>query len=248
MTADSWYRSWFGEEYLSLYPHRDREEAEHAVRLLRTATGRGGGDRALDLGCGPGRHLLALEEAGFRAVGLDLSPVLLRRAREEGVESPLIRGDMRHVPLSTASLDVVTNFFTSFGYFSDAGDDRRVLGEVRRVLRPGGHVLLDFLNADRVRASLRPLDDEEIEGVRVRQERRVITDEGGAEVVEKTITVRPGTERERIFAERVRLYGKDDLQEMLVAVRLEPLDVFGDYRGGAFGPDAPRCLLTGRAV
>ena len=46
----------------------------------------------LDLGCGPGRHLAALREAGKRNLGVDLSPVAVRLARRRGAAA--IRGDV----------------------------------------------------------------------------------------------------------------------------------------------------------
>ncbi len=247
MSRPPWYRSWFGDDYLALYPHRGRAEAAEAVELLRRALGRDHGERVLDLACGAGRHLVELEKEGFRSYGLDLSATLLRRAREEGVRASLVRGDMRTLPFGSAVFDVVTNFFTSFGYFRDPADDRVVLAEIRRVLRDGGHVLLDFLNAPQVRSTLRPVDQREVDGVSVRQERRLVIEEEGVDMVEKTITIRPGEPGERRFVERVRLYEADHLRRLLRDVGLEPLDLFGDYAGAPFGPETPRCILTGRA-
>ena len=47
-----WFRDWFGEEYLALYPHRDEEEARQAVDLYREVSSPQPGSRLLDLACG----------------------------------------------------------------------------------------------------------------------------------------------------------------------------------------------------
>ena len=67
----TWYREWFGEEYLELYAHRDEEEARQQVRFFRAQCGMLKGP-VLDLACGKGRHVSELLAAGYRVVGCDL--------------------------------------------------------------------------------------------------------------------------------------------------------------------------------
>jgi SAM-dependent methyltransferase len=241
-TDTPWYRRWFGEEYLDLYPHRDQDEARRAVDLLMRRVELAPEARVLDLACGAGRHLQALAGQGLAAVGLDLSEPLLLRARKRVPEAHLVRGDMRWLPLATASVDAVTSFFTSFGYFDSEEEDRRVLGEMRRVLRPGGKVLLDFLNAKSVAADLTPRDEREVDGRRVVQERRLV-DEGRK--VEKRIHLAPGPNGEpaQQFRERVRLYQPEELEAMMRRADLEPEERLGSYGGDPFGPDSPRVIL-----
>ncbi|CAN5624692.1 class I SAM-dependent methyltransferase [soil metagenome] len=244
-----WYRSWFGEEYLHLYPHRDQEEADEAVELLvrqlegssaRGSVGRG--RRVLDLGCGGGRHLRALAEAELRPVGMDLSLPLLREARKTAPGCPRVRGDMRYLPFAEGSFDIVTSFFTSFGYFEADAEDRRVVAEMERVLVPGGWILLDFLNAERVRATLEPRDERTVDGKRVTQHRQLVD---GGRRVEKRIRIR-GKGVEEDFVERVRLYDAVELEVLLDTVGLRVEARFGDYGGGPPGPTAPREILLAR--
>ncbi|MBL8958253.1 MAG: class I SAM-dependent methyltransferase [Gemmatimonadetes bacterium] len=99
------------------------------------------GARVLDCPCGQGRHAHLLAEAGFRVDGLDYSRALLDRAIARGTGPGLRyrRGDMRRLPAAwRGRFDVVLNLFTSFGFFLDPRDDRRVIAEFARVLRPGG--------------------------------------------------------------------------------------------------------------
>jgi SAM-dependent methyltransferase len=242
--SEDWFESWFGREYLELYPHRDEEEAERAVELIVSQARLPAGSAALDLACGAGRHVAALRDSGLRALGLDLSHDLLRLAAREGL--PVVRGDMRVLPIASGSLSLVTSFSTSFGYFEDPSDDETVVEEVRRVLRPGGLFAVDFLNADRVRRELRQRDEVELGRRRVVQTRELV--EGGTVVQKRIEIVEQGRGEPRVFLERVRLYTADDLESLMArhGMRLEAR--FGDYDGGPIGPHAPRAILIGRAA
>lgn len=237
-----WFREWFGEEYLALYPHRDAREAEVAVRLFRRAADPRPDAPVLDLACGAGRHLGILADLGFRPVGIDLSRELLAEARRrENEELPLVRGDMRRLPFVDAAFGAVASFFTSFGYFASSEEDRRVAAEMRRVLRPGGVFLLDYLNAPRVRAALVPRDERRVKGRTVRQERWL---EG--ESVVKRIEIRPAEGEPEVHYERVRLYGPDELERLLARHGLRTEARFGDYDGSPYGETSPRVILVGR--
>jgi len=234
-----WFEQWFGEEYLHVYPHRGDEDAARLVGLLEREGIGQPGEALLDLACGPGRHAAALACCGARVVGLDLSRALLHAAQRRGT-GPLVRGDMRRLPFRAASFDGVLNLFTSFGYFADEGEHPVVVGEVARVLRPGGRFVLDFLNPPAVRAGLVPHDERRSGGRTVVQERR-ISDDG--RFVIKSIHL---SDDSRTFTERVRLFERADLEAMCDGAGIRPESVQGDYEGAPYGPASPRLILIGR--
>ena len=193
------------------------------------------GARILDVGCGTGRHLPRIRERGGEPVGLDLSPSLLAEAARTGV--PLVRGDMRALPFAEGRFDGLTSLFTSFGYFS-RDEDRTVVREAVRVLRPGGFHVLDFLNRDRVLAHPNPESERESGGWRIRERRR-IEDEGGGRVV-KRVTVLGESSAEPVvdYEERVNLWGAAELTELLRESGLRVLREWGEYDGAPFDSQA----------
>jgi ubiquinone/menaquinone biosynthesis C-methylase UbiE len=115
------------------------------VELLAAATGLRPGWRVLDVACGAGRHARAFQAAGAHCIGVDLSATLLRIAR--GVtDAPLVRADMRALPVRPGSMDLTVNLFTSFGYFDHDAEHAAALQEMVATVRPEGWFAIDFLN------------------------------------------------------------------------------------------------------
>jgi SAM-dependent methyltransferase len=230
-----WFEEWFGEEYLRLYPHRNEADAERLVALIGRTIGGARPGRVLDIACGAGRHARAFEALGYSVIGLDLSRILLTRAREVS-RAPLVQGDIRWLPFRPGSADLTVNLFTSFGYFEADHDHQRALDEMLATVRPGGWFVLDFLNATWVRRTLVPTDTLSLDGTSVAVERRL---EEGDRFVVKTITV-PGGRR---FRERVRLYERAELVRMVESARGRVRAQFGTYDGEPPADDRPRVVL-----
>lgn len=110
------------------------------------------GAKVLDVGCGGGRHAIALQERGFDVTGVDLSPRILRIAREQwetrhpGENGPTwTPGDMRRLS-GRGPYDAAILMDHTFGVFDDDAEHLRVLTSVADQLAPGGHVLLQAFN------------------------------------------------------------------------------------------------------
>jgi SAM-dependent methyltransferase len=235
-----WFEEWFGEDYLELYPHRDDAEAERAVGLIAKATGLVPGWRVLDVACGAGRHARAFRAAGTRCVGLDLSLTLLRVAR--GVtDAPLVRGDMRRLPIRDGSMDLTVSLFTSFGYFERDEEHAVALREMVATLRPGGWFVIDFLNPAEVRRRLVARETVRVRGGSAEVSRSMSPD---GRYVCKTIV----TPRGRRFSERVRLFDPEQMAAMLADAGVEVRHRYGDYDATPLRSDSPRTILAGRAA
>ncbi len=106
--------------------------------LLSPLPERGAGLRILDAGCGTGGSTAWLAAYGG-VVGADRSPEALRCCAERRL--PWLAGaSVQALPFPDRAFDLVTCFDVL--YHLDAGDDTRGLRELRRVLSPGGHLLI----------------------------------------------------------------------------------------------------------
>ncbi|MGX9706304.1 methyltransferase domain-containing protein [Laceyella tengchongensis] len=237
----NWYEKSFGEDYLTVYKHRSRQDASREVAKLEEWLPLRKKQLILDLCCGMGRHTIALARKGFSVVGLDLSSTLLSHAvrESEGLAIPFIRGDMRNLPFVDNQFDVVLNLFTSFGYFEDDEDNLQVLGEIHRILKPQGHFVIDFLNRFAVERSLVPLSVREEENVSIREERWI---DGEFVCKHITITDERGT---REYEERVKMIEYSRLRQWMEQAGLHVQKAYGNFAGDPYAKDSERMILVG---
>jgi SAM-dependent methyltransferase len=239
---EDWYATAFNTLYPILYAHRTVEAARPEVDFAVEQVALQPTDTVLDLCCGNGRHMVHLEAIAARTLGLDYSADLLHIATQTvAPTSELILGDMRALPFRE-SLDVICNFFTSFGYFQTAQQNNLVVRDIAHALKPGGRFFLDYLNPPHVAATLVPRSEREAEGYLIVEERWI--DEKG-ERINKHTTVSRGDEIIRESGESVQIYTLNELTSMLSANHLGIDSVYGDYDGAPLDNSQPRTILVG---
>jgi ubiquinone/menaquinone biosynthesis C-methylase UbiE len=132
------------------YAEMAQTRDEPGLRLLVALSGAKPSDRVLDVACGPGLLTLAFAEACAEVRGIDATDALLERARAEAARRgrthvQFARGDVNHLDLGDAGFDVVS-CRAAFHHFPDPA---RVLGEMARVTKPGGTLLVaDMLGSE----------------------------------------------------------------------------------------------------
>jgi len=241
-----WYVRSFGRDYLELYPHRDDAEARADVEAIIELIDPPKDEPLLDLGCGAGRHLVALHSEGFRRiVGLDLSAELLEIAAErlanagaEGIK--LVNADMAHIPYEN-HFGTVLSLFTSFGYFERDEENAAVFAAVRTAALPGGRFLIDYMNRDWVIANLVGQEEKDVAGRHVRIERRLTA---GRQRVEKTTRVLGPEGGKKTYHESVRLYSPLEVEQMLEAEGFVNIRRYGSLRGAPHRSQSPRLILV----
>jgi SAM-dependent methyltransferase len=134
-----------------LFSQRRWSDAPAEVEKVVSLLGIGPGTHILDLCRGVGRHSLELARRGFHVTGVDRTRLYLDRASKqaeaEALKVEFVQDDMRTFCRPDA-FDAVINLFTSFSYFEDPEEDRQVLLNVYRSLKPGGVFLLEMLGKE----------------------------------------------------------------------------------------------------
>jgi ubiquinone/menaquinone biosynthesis C-methylase UbiE len=104
----------------------------------------------LDAGCGTGRLITLLQTAGFQTVGIDSAGEALRLSTRRGI-GDLVQASVEHIPCRTDTFDLLV----SLDVLSclDADRTRRTFGEMRRVIKSGGYLVLNLPAYDFLRSS-----------------------------------------------------------------------------------------------
>ena len=228
-----WIRDYFEHGYAQrwgLNPPSEpvRLEADGLYKLLELSPS----SRLVDVGCGHGRHAIALAERGVGVIGVDFTVSLLTRARELAAERRLraewLRGDMRRLPLQSRCADAAM-MLDAFGFFDTEEEHETVLREAARILTTGGRLACKVVNGGLVLDGFREQDRQERDGTVVE--------------ISRTLTLDPPrmTERLRLsgksrgeYERRQRLYRIDELRTALEHAGFAIAAVFARADGTPF--------------
>ena len=250
----AWWKSLFDEVYL-LTDARSiddaavtRQEVDVFLALLPVTPE----DRLLDLCGGQGRHALELGRRGFRhCTVLDYSRSLLtvgsREAARRRYPIGFVQGDARRTALASESFDSVLIVGNSLGYLPEPDADRVILRESRRLLRPGGWLLLDVTDGAAVRRTMAPSAWHEIGTDVVVCRRREIVD-GRICAREMVLSKKEGLIRDRTYG--IRLYGAEALATLAARAGFDAVQIHAQGTRAAPGVDLGcmnhRLLVTAR--
>ena len=222
---EEWFSTWFDSPYYHiLYSNRDAREAQIFLDNLLDHLHPKPDARILDLACGKGRHAIYLNQKGYHVTGIDLSPQSIAIAKEsENERLHFAVHDMREV-FRPNEFDFVLNLFTSYGYFASETENVVALKAIAESVKPGGKLVIDFLNAEKVVANLVREECKTIEGVTFH-----ITRHMEGKLIVKTIDFEAEGKRYH-FQEKVWALTEEDFREYFKMTGLRLHECFGNYK------------------
>ena len=244
----SWFKEWFNTPYYHiLYKDRDFVEAENFIRNLTQDLQLSKDSKIIDLACGKGRHSVFLQQLGYEVLGVDLSEESIEHNKQfetSADETPKLTfevHDMRnelYPNVSSEKVNAVFNLFTSFGYFDDDEDDRKVFSSVKNVLQNDGIFVLDFLNEKFVKNTL--VDETTVtkDGIDFLIKKRI-----EEKHVIKDIFFEDKGESFHYF-EKVKLHTLEEIKNIAESFGFEAVKIWGNYQLEDFEREtSPRCIF-----
>ncbi len=222
------------------------EDTDGQVDQIERQLGLTQPSRVLDMGCGHGRHSIALASRGHRVHGVDMMEGFINYARrtaaDMGVAATFERADLRRY-VATESFDAAICIFDAFGLHHD-DENLAVLTAMSRSLAPGGGFCLDMRNRDWIARHMQMLTMLE-RGEDLMIDRHAIDSVTGR-LIDRRIMVRGGRVRYAPFS--VRLYGMQEIIQLLASVGLAASAAWGDWTGLPVSINRNRMVLFGSKV
>jgi len=222
------------------WEERLSREAEFFRRLFDAH----GVSRVLDAACGTGMHAIAFARQGRRCAAADVSPAMIDRARENARRAD-VEVDLRVAGFGELArsfeggFDAVTCLGNSLPHLLEDEGLAKALADFAAVLAPGGIVVIQNRNYDRLPASggrsvhLNARQEADGETLFVR-----MTEPRGGENLDFTILTlkkRGGAWRHTLQTTPLRAISRDTMERALGAAGFQSVEVYGDYSRAAFG-------------
>ena len=225
-----WFSTWFDSPYYHLLYHdRDQAEAQAFIDALLRHLHPKPDARLLDFACGKGRHSIYLSSKGYDVTGVDLSAESIAAAQGQAhAHLHFWVHDMRE-PLPYGPFDLIFNLFTSFGYFLHESENVVALRNAAAALRPGGKLVIDFLNTERTVRELVAHEQKTVAGITFRLHRHLDRD-----FIVKAIDFQAPDGQLLHFEERVRALSRERFEEYFLLAGLRLVEVLGDYQLGPY--------------
>lgn len=235
-----WFESWFDSPYHGmLYQRRDEQEAKAFIDKLFAWLQPAADASVLDIACGDGRHAAYMKNYVREVIGIDLSEHRIQKAQLLAKENlAFYKQDMRNV-FRLNYFDYAFNFFTSFGYFKHNRDNVIAADSFTKSLKPGGKLMIDYMNVDLVKDHLVAEEVVTVEDIVFNLHRKL---EQGKII--KTIQFKDPAGKAYQFEEVVSEFRQPDFESMFAPCGMKLIQTFGDYELNDFDAEkSPRLIM-----
>jgi len=217
------------------------QEVEQLLHLLNLKQS----SSICDLCCGVGRHSLELASRGFHVTSVDRTALYLREAQKkadaEGLDIQFVQEDMRSF-CQPNFFDAVINLYTSFGYFEDPLDEKKVLKNIYKSLKRKGKIVMELMGKEVLARIFQERDWREEDGVILLEERKI--GKNWVFIESRWIMIKDGKKHERKFYPR--LYSAVELCDLLKSCGFEQVETYGGLDGSPYDQKANRLVLVGQ--
>lgn len=232
-----WFKEWFNSPYYHiLYDSRNELEAKYFINNLTEYLGDIKNKKLLDVACGKGRHAVYFNSLGLNVTGIDLSINSINIAQKQSSNTLCFCvHDMREI-YQKEEFDIVTNLFTSLGYFKNDKEEQQAINAMANNLKKGGTLIIDFMNSKKIRKHLIVEEQKQINGIDFNIKRIPLE----KYIVKEINIIHTKT---YLFQEKVRTFTLEELSNLILNAGLKIIDIFGDYNMQKFNKEESNRLI-----
>lgn len=225
------------------HPALSQSRTAHEVDFVLVQTGLTPPAAVLDIGCGFGRHAVALAQCGFEVIGIDPSEAMLAKARtlaeKVGASATFVQASGETFD-TDKRFDAAICLFNTLGQVSLYGDNRELVANAARLLDSGGRFVVEVPNWEPTVANLK-IDEKYGDGENAPEVNRQYYKESGLILEIFRIEVRG---KRRVFLLKYQLLRQGELAALLEDAGFVVDGWFGDYAGGPFTAVSPKMIAV----
>lgn len=239
---DSFWETWGPQMFTPKRIADAVDEIDKVIKLLDIQPG----SSILDLCCGIGRHSLELARREYQVTGVDRTTGYLDKARkqakEESLDIEFVQEDMRLFSRPSA-FNIALSMYTSFSFFEDPQEDKRVVENVFESLKTGGRFIIQMHGKETLSKIFieRSWNENKDEGVIVLYERKVSQNWSWME--NRWIMLKGNKRIENKLSHR--LYAGSEIAALLRDCGFNRVDVYGDLEGNPYDHTARQLVTVG---
>ncbi len=226
-----------------LFPERRLEDAQSEMESVLSLAAKPV-HTALDLGCGPGRHSIALARRGIEVTGVDRTRHYLELAETAAKASRIkvewVEEDMRRF-VRPKAFDLAIVMFSTIGFFEDERDDLKVLQNLWGSLVQGGSLVLETAGKEWIAEHFEETSCDDLpDGSLLFQRHKVVDDY--RRIRNEWVLV--SGDRAKTYKFDMRIYSGTELADRLTQVGFRSVRLLGDLEGGELTYGAKRLIAV----
>ena len=238
--------------YQSIAPYYDFifPSSPMQVRFVESVTGKPANKRILEAGCGTGNLALQLAGEGAFVDGIDIDSEMIAYAREKSGDVPQVRFSPYDIlkiseKWASSSFDAVVSFGNTIVHLNDLGQVKLFFSEVMTVLKPGGFLMVQIINYDRIL-------DQQIEGLEtieneeIRFERFYDLDEPGGKINFRTCLKIKKTGQEINNVVSLLPVRKNQIDTFLKDSGFTDIQFYSNFAGDGFSEESVPLVFSAR--
>ncbi len=242
----NWFKDWFSSPYYhQLYLKRDDQQPAAFINRLIDFLKPAPDSFILEAGCGIGQNSRLIAPYGFDVTGIDLSFENIDEAKNfESEKLHFFQHDLR-LPFWMNYFHYAVSLFTNFGYFRTEREHYNAIRTIANALKPGGVLVLDYLNVHYAEDHLVHKSEKEVDGVNFFLTKWF--DE--THFYKKIVVEDDELEEPLIFQEKITKFTLGDFNDMFAFHKLQIQDVYGDHDFGSYDlKNSPRMLMIAKKL
>lgn len=222
--------------------------AERDAELVASLLDLDPGASVVDVPCADGRIALRLAAAGYAVTGIEIAEAEVEHARAAaaaaGLEARFLTGDLRALP-DVGPADALVSWGNSFGYLAHA-DTVRSLAGMRRLLRPGGRLLLESMTVAEslLTGTIAPHSETAFGGIVMRRTNRYNAAESRLETEYELSDASGAVERARAAH---HVYTAAEVARLLAAAGFTAIRLLGEDGDMPYSLGSPRLIAVATA-